>query len=186
MKLKFLGAAAFLAIAGAASPTHATACALTTAQCFSLLTASDYYIVGLNGSITINSGSINDNILLGDHESTTSSGGGGGKINGKVYYDSTVTGDLFSHIDTPPLPADKISVSTSVTNTMLANAQSVSDWAAAQIANQVFGSTIAGNGGFVSNSTNDDAFKQIHIAIRCPGAFSLYGENLRPRSAQPF
>ena len=38
---------------------------------------------------------------------------------------------------------------------MLANAQSVSDWAAAQIANQVFGSTIAGNGGFVSNSTND-------------------------------
>ena len=87
MKLKFLGAAAFLAIAGAASPTHATACALTTAQCFSLLTASDYYIVGLNGSITINSGSINDNILLGDHEFTTSSGGGGGKINGKVYYD---------------------------------------------------------------------------------------------------
>lgn len=69
---------------------------------------------------------------------------------------------------------------------MLANAQSVSDWAAAQIANQVFGSTIAGNGGFVSNSTNDDALQQIHIAIRCSGAFSLYGENLRPRSAQPF
>jgi len=30
---------------------------------------------------------------------------------------------------------------------------------------------------FVSNSTNDDALQQIHMAMRCSGAFSSYGEN---------
>jgi hypothetical protein len=105
--------------------------------------------VGPNSSITVNSGPINGNVLLGDGNASNSSGGGNGQVIGHVDVSPPATGDFLAHIQIPPTV---VTVASSVGTTAFADANTLSAAASALTATQTFstiggGQTIHGNGG---------------------------------------
>jgi hypothetical protein len=136
---------AIAGLAFVAAPAQAS-----TPLALDLGTAGDYSVVALGSGISLNSGPIAGNVLLGDGVNAAFSGGNNGSIGGKLYYDNTVTGtNTFGQLQNAP--ATQL-VSTSVTNAALNSANTVGTNAAGMAATQTFGNisaatTITGNGG---------------------------------------
>ena len=104
-----------------------------------------YALVDLGNGTTIgqNSGPVTGNELLGNGVKAAFSGGNNGQITGTLYYDSTVTGtNTFSQLDTPP--TNQL-VSTTLTNSALNSAQSVSAYSVSLAATQTFGTINSDN-----------------------------------------
>lgn len=148
LRLRLLCVSAPFVAAAAIWPQFASADSLD------LGTLANYALVDLGNGTTLgqNSGPVAGNELLGNGVTANFSGGNnGGLTNGGIlYYDSTVHGqNTFSMLQNPPTTSE---VSTTVTNTALSKAQSVSSYAAGLTATQnysdiVSGQTIMGNGG---------------------------------------
>src|ERR1700761_5544609 len=86
------------------------------ADTLNLGTLTNYALVdlGTGDTISVNSGPISGNVLLGGGVKAAFSGGNNGQITGTLYYDNTVTGtNTFSQLNTAPNVSQ---VSTSVTN----------------------------------------------------------------------
>jgi len=105
--------------------------------------------VGPNASITVNSGPIKGNVLLGDGTTSSSSGGGNGRVTGTVDVSPVVSGDNLSHIQNHPTI---VTVASSVGVQAFNDAVALSNTASALAPTQTFGNitgalTITGNGG---------------------------------------
>ena len=115
----------------------------------SILPNSAVVSVGQNASITVNSGPITGNVLLGNGTTSSSSGGGNGKVTGRVDVSPTVSGDNLAHIQNAPTVN---MVASSIGVQAFNDAVSLSNSASALSATQTFGNvsgalTINGNGG---------------------------------------
>ena len=105
--------------------------------------------VGPNASITVNSGPIKGNVLLGDGTHSSSSGGGNGRVTGTVDVSPNVSGDNLVHIQNAPTIK---TVASSVGVQAFNDAVALSNTASALAPTQTFGNitgalTITGNGG---------------------------------------
>jgi hypothetical protein len=143
--------AAFLKAALSASPALAVGLDLGTAANYALI---DVPTTATQTTFTLNTGPItggtSGGVLLGNAVDVSASGGNNGAVPNGVFYDSTVTNiGKFGQLQTPPTTT---CVSTSVTQSALASANSVSAYAAALTPTQTFGNittttTIIGAGG---------------------------------------
>lgn len=93
----------------------------------------------VHDNVNINSGPNTGNVLVGQGATGTSAGGGNGSINDTVYVDGTGTVD-FSHLQTPYPNSSQVTVSTTVTQQALTDAQNLSTFAAGLSANQTLAS----------------------------------------------
>ena len=122
------------------------------ADVLTLGTLTNYALVdlGTGDTISVNSGPISGNVLLGGGVKAQFAGGNNGQITGTLYYDSTVTGtNTFSQLNTAPNTSQ---VSTSVTSQAFSYAQAASNYAAGLTATQTYtnisaATTFTGNGG---------------------------------------
>ena len=105
--------------------------------------------VGPNASVTVNSGPITGNVLLGDGTNSSSSGGNNGRVTGTVDVSPAVSGDNLAHIQNAPTI---VTVASSIGVQAFNDAVSLSNAASALSPTQTFGNvngalTITGNGG---------------------------------------
>ena len=122
------------------------------ADVLTLGTLTNYALVdlGTGDTISINSGPISGNVLLGGGVKAAFSGGNNGQITGTLYYDSTVTGtNTFGQLQNAPTTSQ---VSTSVTSQAFSYAQAASNYAAGLTATQTYtnissATTFTGTGG---------------------------------------
>jgi len=155
MKKSVVVAALSAAVLFAAHPSKADTLNL------GILTNYALVDLGTGDTISVNSGPIAGNVLLGGGVKAAFAGGNNGQITGTLYYDSTVTGtNTFSQLNTAPTTSQ---VSTSVTSQAFSYAQAASSYAAGLTATQTYtnissATTFTGNGGLnvidVSNIQN--------------------------------
>lgn len=136
-----------------ADPASAATCSGTYQQCLDLGVNNNYGIVGLGGSINVNSGPIVGGVLVGRNEVTTSSGGGNGGID-VVSTDGTAaqspSGALFGTLQNGV--GSYVNVTTALTLSAMQTANAVSDYAAGLTPSSTFSSltgtqSFTGNGG---------------------------------------
>ena len=144
MKTSLSAALLASAVILAALPSKASTLTLGTLTNYSLVD------LGTGDTISINSGPIAGNVLLGDGVKAAFSGGNNGQITGTLYYDPTVTGtNTFSQLNTTPTSS---LVSSTVTSQAFSDVAAASASAAAMTATQTYGNistatTFTGNGG---------------------------------------
>jgi len=122
------------------------------ADLLGLGTLTQYALVDLGSgdTISVNSGPISGDVLLGGGVKAAFSGGNNGQITGTLYYDSTVTGtNTFSQLQNAPSTSQ---VSTSVTSQAFSYAAAASSYAAGLTATKTYtnissATTFTGNGG---------------------------------------
>jgi hypothetical protein len=122
--------------------------------------------VGPSSSITVNSGPIKGNVLLGDGNTSSSSGGGNGQVTGVVDVSPPASGDFLAHLQIPPTI---VTVPSSVGTQAFSAAGTLSSTAAGLAATQTFGSittakTITGNGGL--NVINVSSIQNAPLTIK--------------------
>jgi len=108
--------------------------------------------IGSGSSLTINSGPITGNILVGDGSTVSTSGGGSGQIVGSIYDDGSVPQSAFSHLQTPATSGQFQSVSKAYEDAAITSAKQLSDYAASLTANQTFTTTVSTAQTFTANS----------------------------------
>lgn len=120
---------------------------------FDLGNAAGFGIVsaGAGSSITINSGPITGNVLVGDGTSVSTSGGGNGQIIGLISDDGSVPMSAFAGLQTPPTPAQFVFVTPSFVVSAVASAKAVSDYAASLVPTLTIAGTIHNAQTFVGN-----------------------------------
>jgi hypothetical protein len=115
-----------------------------------MLTSYALVDLGSGDTISINSGPIAGNVLLGNGVKAAFAGGNNGQINGTLYYDSTVLGtNTFSQLQNAPTVSQ---VSTSVTSSAFSYAAQASSYMDSLTATSTYNNissatTFAGNGG---------------------------------------
>lgn len=144
---RYVIAAGAIAIVAALGPSQAHAGPILTEG--SVLSNYAVVSVGPKASVTVNSGPINGNVLIGDGAGSTSSGGGNGQVTGVVDHTSDASGDFLAHLQIPPTI---VTVANSIGTQAFTDANTLATTAAGLAPTQTFGSingaqTIAGDGG---------------------------------------